>query len=105
MSTPKIRRGDTVVIITGKDRGKRGKVLQVLAETQRILVEGLNLAVDHVRPRRDRQKGQRVQVPKSLHISNVMLVDPKSDKPTRVGRTVTDGTKQRIARRSGAVLS
>lgn len=105
MSIPKIRRGDTVQIVTGKDRGKRGKVLQVLGEKQRVLVEGLNLAVDHVRPRRERQKGQRVQVPKSLHISNVMLVDPKSDKPTRVGSTVTDGTKQRIARPSGTVLS
>ncbi len=106
----KIRRGDTVVVISGKDRGKTGKVLRVDPSKQRVIVEGLNMIKRHERPQavRDTQRGQQVggviQKEGSIHISNVMFVDPKSDKPTRIGISRAGGKRVRIARRSGAEI-
>jgi large subunit ribosomal protein L24 len=81
----KIKKGDKVQIISGKDKGKTGKVLQVFASRNKASVEGLNLLIKHMRPKRQGQKGQRIEFPAPLSISNLMLVCPKCGKPSRVG--------------------
>lgn len=80
----KIKKGDKVNILSGKDKGKTGKVLQVFIQNERASVEGLNLAVKHLRPRRDGEKGQRIEFPAPMNISNLMLICPKCGKGTRV---------------------
>ena len=87
-----IKKNDKVKIIAGKDNGKTGKVLQIFPNKMRMSVEGLNLAVKHLRPRRDGEKGQRIEFPAAFDMSNAMLVCPKCDKPTRVGHEVTVGS-------------
>ncbi|RMD58938.1 50S ribosomal protein L24 [Candidatus Parcubacteria bacterium] len=86
----KIKKGDKVKILAGKDKGKSGKVLQVFPSRQRASVEGVNLLIKHLRPRRQGEKGQRVEFPAPLHISNLMLICPKCNKPTRVGYLVNE---------------
>lgn len=81
-------------IITGKDKGKEGKVLQVAPQKEKIVVEGLNLAVKHMRPRRAGEKGQRIQFPVPLRVSNVLLVCSKCSKPTRVGYKILENKKK-----------
>jgi large subunit ribosomal protein L24 len=104
----RIRRDDEVVVIGGKDRGKTGKVLRVDPKKQRVYVEGLNIVKRHTRPQqvqgaqRSEQVGGVVEKEGPIHISNVMLVDPKEKKPTRVGVTREGGERVRVARRSGA---
>lgn len=99
-----IKKGDTVKIILGKDQGKKGKVLQVLPQEHRLVVEGLNLLTKNVRPRREGEKGQRVQFNAPLDISNVMLVCPKCSKPTRVGFKLLDNKKSRICRKCKNII-
>jgi large subunit ribosomal protein L24 len=108
-SRPKIRRDDTVIVIGGKDRGKTGKVLRVDPRKHRVFVEGLNIVKRHQRPQqvRDTQRSEQVgggviEREGPIHISNVMLVDPKENKPTRAGVRREDGRRIRVARRSGA---
>ena len=106
----KIRRNDEVVVISGKDRGKKGKVLRVDPKKQRVYVEGLNIVKRHQRPmqvpnaQRAEQVGGVIEKEGPIHISNVMLVDPKDSRPTRVGVTRQGGTRSRIARRSETKL-
>ena len=78
-----VRKGDTVVVISGNDRGKRGTIQSVLREANRVIVEGVNLRWKHRKPSQKQPKGERVQVECSIHASNVMHLDPKSDEPTR----------------------
>lgn len=100
----KIRHGDTVVIITGKDKGKTGTVLRVLPSRNRVVVSGVNMRTKHIR-RTPQRAGQIVRYEAALHLSNVMLVDPKTKKRTRVGFTMDEkGRKVRIAKRSGEVI-
>ena len=107
---PKIRRDDEVVVISGKDRGKTGRVLRVDREKQRLYVEGLNIIKRHQRPmqvqgaQRAEQVGGVIEKEGPIHISNVMLIDPKEKKPTRVGVSREDGQRTRVARRSGTKL-
>jgi large subunit ribosomal protein L24 len=105
----KIRRDDTVIVISGKDKGKTGRVLRVDLKHQRLYVEGLNIVKRHMRPQqvRDAQRAEQVggviEKEGPIHVSNVMLVDPKGNKPTRIGiERDEDGTRRRVARRSGA---
>lgn len=92
----RIKKGDTVKIRTGRDRAKTGKVIRAMPRTGMIVVEGVNLLVKHLRPRRGGERGQRVQFPAALPASRVMLVCPKCGKPTRVGvRILEDGKRQR----------
>jgi large subunit ribosomal protein L24 len=91
----KIRTKDTVYITTGKDRGKRGPVLSVNRGSSTVVVEGLNLRVKNVRPKRANEKGQRVQFAAPLALSNVLLVCPRCSKPTRAGRIRVDGKAMR----------
>lgn len=94
----KIKKGDTVLIITGKDRTKKGKVIQVLPKENRIVIEGLNIVKKHVRPRRAGEKGQRVEVPRPLHVSNVKLICSKCKKLTRVGYKVVEKGREKKVR-------
>ncbi len=97
----KVRKGDKVVVVSGKDKNKRGEVVRVLPAEGRAVVQGLNVVTRHTRPSMQNQGGL-VKKEASIHLSNLMLIDPSTDKPTRVGfKTLEDGTKVRIARRSG----
>jgi large subunit ribosomal protein L24 len=103
----KIRKGDTVKVMSGKDKGKTGTVLTVEPKRNRVFVDGLNMTTRHQRPRtiRDAQRAGEVggvtHQPGPIHISNVMLLDPKSNEPTRVKITREGGQRKRIAKRSG----
>lgn len=90
-----IKRNDQVKILAGKDKGKSGKVLQVFPDTNRVSVEGINLLIKHMRPRRSGEKGQRIEFPAPLNISNVAVICPKCGKPTRVGHNRIEGTAER----------
>ena len=105
LATP-IRRNDNVVVITGKDRGKRGRVLKVDATKNRLIVEGVNFIKRHTKPNPQRQiKGGVVEREASLHASNVQMVCPECDKPTRLGRKILgDGRKVRICRKCEGVV-
>ena len=97
----KLRKGDKVVVTTGKDKGKRGEVLRVLPKEGRAVVQGVNTVTRHTRPSMQNQGGL-VKKEAPIHLSNLMLIDPTSDKPTRVGfKRLEDGTKVRVARASG----
>jgi large subunit ribosomal protein L24 len=103
----RIRSDDDVIIISGKDRGKTGKVLRVDPKKQRVYVEGLNIVKRHQRPTQTasgQQAGGVIEREGPIHVSNVMLIDPKNGKPTRVGIEIADGKRLRIAKRSGARL-
>jgi large subunit ribosomal protein L24 len=96
-----IKKGDNVVVISGEDKKKTGKVLKVLVDKQRAIVEGVNVVSKSTKPSAKNPQGgiQKVEAP--IHISNLSLIDPKSKKPTRVASKVVDGKKVRIAKKSG----
>jgi len=100
----KIKKNDNVKILSGKDRNKTGKVLSVLPKKERILVEGLNLYKKHVRPKRQGEKGETISVPRSINVSNVMLICPACGKATRIGSVVNKGVKSRICKRCSATI-
>ena len=105
MAIAHVRKGDTVIVVAGKERGKRGKVLRVLPEKGRVVVERINMIKKHQRPTQKIRQGGIIEREGAIHLSNVMLVDPGSNKPTRVGmRALSDGKKVRVARRSGEML-
>jgi large subunit ribosomal protein L24 len=101
----RIRKGDQVMVITGADRGKRGEVLSVLPKENRALVRGVNVAKHHVKPRGMGGQGGIIPKEASIHLSNIALLDPKTDAPTRVGfRVLENGAKVRVARKTGNVF-
>ncbi len=101
----RIKKGDTVVVITGSDKGKRGEVLSVRPKDERAVVKGVNIAKKHTKAQGMGQPGGIIEQEATIHLSNLALLDPKTDKPTRVGfRTLDDGRKVRFARGSGAVI-
>jgi large subunit ribosomal protein L24 len=106
MAGLKIRKNDTVVVISGKDRRKRGRVIEVLPKEARVRIEGVNKVKRHTKPNPQRNvKGGIVEREDPVHVSNVALIDPKSDKPTRVGvKVLANGSRVRIAVRSGMAL-
>ena len=102
MSKLHIKKNDTVVVLAGEDKGKTGKVLKVLVEKNRALVEGVNMVSKSTKPSAKNPQGGIVKQEAPIHISNLSLVDPKSGKPTRVGiKVAEDGKKVRIAKKSG----
>lgn len=104
MAKLKIRKGDHVVVVAGKDKGRKGEVIKVMPKQQRVLVQGVNMIRRHQRQTAE-QEGGIINKEASLHISNVALEDPKDGVPTRVGyKTLEDGRKVRFARRSGEVI-
>ncbi len=101
----RIRKGDTVVVITGVHKGRRGEVLRVLPKASRAVVQGVALATRHVKPRGMQEPGGIRQQEAAIHLSNLMLVDPRSEKPTKVGyRVLDDGRKVRVAKATGQVI-
>jgi len=100
----KIKKGDNVIIIAGKDKGKKGKVVRALPADSRVVVEGINMRKKHQRAGKGRQKGQIIDIAMPIHISNVMIEDPKTGKPTRVGKRIAGGKRIRIAKKSGTEL-
>jgi large subunit ribosomal protein L24 len=106
----RIKAGDEVVVVGGKDRGKKGKVLRVEPGKDRLYVEGLNMVKRHQRPQqvagaqRAEQVGGVIEKEGPIHVSNVMVLDPTDGKPTRLGIEIEDGTRYRVAKRSGTRL-
>lgn len=93
----KIKKGDRVKVIAGKDKGKKGKVLQVYAARNKASVEGINLAIKHVKPRKQNEKGQKIEFPAPLNISNLMLLCPKCNKSTRIAfKILTDQKNNKV---------
>ena len=101
-----IRSGDQVVILAGKDRGKTGEVIKIVPDQDRVLVEGINVVTRHQRQTSQQQPGGLVEKEAPIHISNVQLIDPHSNEPTRVGREYDDerGRWVRVAKKSGKVI-
>lgn len=100
----KIKKGDNVVVISGRDKGKRGEVLRVFPDENRVIVQGIHIARRHTRPRFG-EPGGIIDKELTIHVSNVAHIDPRSSQPTRVGyRILDDGRKVRVARRSGEVI-
>lgn len=100
-----LKKGDQVRIITGNDKGKEGKVLQVLPDKMRAFVEGANIITKHTKPNAQNPNGGIVKQEAAIHISNLMVIDPKSGKPSRVGRRLNDdGKLERYAKKSGEVI-
>lgn len=101
----KIRKGDTIQVISGKDKGKKGKVIRVFPKENKIVVEGIGKVYRHTRPKREGEKGQRVEIFSPIAISNVLLVCPKCGRPTRIGYKGLDkDKKKRACRKCGEVI-
>ena len=102
----KIKSGDYVVVLSGKDKGKKGKVTKSYPAAQRVTVEGVNVVTRHLRPSQADPDGGIKRFESPIHVSNVAHVDPKDGKATRVGfSTLKDGTKVRVSKRSGEVIN
>ncbi|KSU57436.1 50S ribosomal protein L24 [[Bacillus] enclensis] len=99
-----VKKGDKVVVITGKDKGKTGTVLAAFPKNDRVLVEGINVVKKHAKPSQMNPQGGIISQEASIHVSNVMLLDPKSNEATRVGYKTENGKKVRVAKKSGEVL-
>lgn len=101
-----IRKGDTVLVIAGNDKGKTGKVQEVLVDKYRAIVEGANLVTKHVKPSANRPEGGRETTEAAIHISNLMLVNPATGQPTRVGRKENaEGKLQRYSKKTGEFVT
>ncbi|MGN1034545.1 MAG: 50S ribosomal protein L24 [Oscillospiraceae bacterium] len=99
MNTLHVKKGDIVAIISGKDKGKKGKIVEVSSKEGKVIVEGCNVSTKHLKPRRQGEHGTIVKVESPLYACKVMLVCPKCGKPTRVGHEMSkDGKKQRVCR-------
>lgn len=100
-----IRKGDTVKVLAGDDKGKQAKVLEVIRDKRRALVEGVNIITKHTKPSAGKPEGGIAKMEAPIHISNLMLVDPASGKPTRVGRKLDDkGKLQRYSKKTGEII-
>lgn len=99
-----VKKGDKVMVITGKDKGKTGTILAAFPKKDRVLVEGVNIVKKHSKPSQENPQGGIFDIEAAIHVSNVMLIDPKTNEPTRVGYKEVDGKKVRVAKKSGEVL-
>ena len=99
-----VKKGDKVMVITGKDKGKTGVVLAAFPKKDRVLVEGINIVKKHAKPSQLNPQGGILSQEAAIHVSNVMLLDPKTNEPTRVGYKEVDGKKVRVAKKSGETL-
>lgn len=99
-----VKKGDTVKVLSGKDRGKQGVILEAYPKKERVLVEGINMVKIHAKPSQENPQGGILNQEAAIHVSNVLPIDPKSGEPTRVGYEVRDGKKIRIAKKSGESL-
>ncbi len=101
----RVKKGDTIKIITGKDKGKTGKLLKVLPKKNKVLIEGLNLYKKHVRPKREGEKGEIVLVPRPIDVSSILLVCSSCGKGVKIGYRFDGKTKIRVCRKCGATIS
>jgi large subunit ribosomal protein L24 len=99
-----IRKGDTVKVIAGDDKDKTGKVLEIRADKNRAVVEGISIVTKHTKPSAGKPEGGIKKTEGTIHISNLMLIDPASGKPTRVGRKLVDGKLKRFAKKTGEII-
>jgi large subunit ribosomal protein L24 len=97
----KVKKGDNVLIIAGKDKGRTGKITRALPKELKVLVEGINMKKKHIRPRREGEKGQVVQTPAAMNVSNVQIICPKCGKATRVGYKINGESKARVCKKCG----
>ena len=102
-SKPFVRKGDLVMVVAGADKGKQGNVMEVFHDKQRVIVEDVNIVKKHRKPTQS-TPGGIVEIPAPIHVSNVMLIDPKSGEPTRVGRKIVDGKSVRYSKKSGEII-
>lgn len=101
----KIKKGDQVVVLTGKNKGSKGEVLNAMPKESRVVVQGVNVVKRHRKPTQTNPQGGIDEIERPIHVSNVALMDPKDDKPTRVGyKKLKDGKKVRFAKRSGETV-
>lgn len=101
----RVKKGDTVVVLSGKDKGKKGTILQVLPKVERVIVEGVNMVKKHQKPTPQMQQAGIIEKEAPIHVSNVMLYDAKAKAPTRVGyKRLEDGKKVRVSVKTGEVL-
>lgn len=100
----RVKKGDKVQVISGKDKGKQGTILQAYPRNERVIVEGINIVKKHSKPSQMNPQGGIVEMEAPIHVSNVMLIDPKSNEPTRIGYRIENGEKIRIAKKSGQAL-
>ena len=105
MSAAKIKKGDSVVVLSGKDKGRTGTVAQVMPKDSKIVVDGINIAARHRKPSQANPQGGIDRFPAPMHISKVALADPKDGKPTRVRFETKDGKKVRVAVKSGETIN
>src|SRR5690606_17059455 len=100
-----VKKDDNVIVITGKDKGKKGRVIAAYPRQNRVLIEGVNMVKKHTRPSQANPQGGIIEQEAAIHVSNVMHIDPKSGQPTRIGYKVLDnGKKVRVAKKSGEVI-
>lgn len=99
-----VKKGDKVAVLSGKDKGKQGTILEAYPKKERVLVEGVNMVKIHEKPSQENPQGGILNQEAPIHVSNVLPIDPKSGEPTRVGYEITDGKKVRIAKKSGEPL-
>ena len=99
-----VKKGDKVIVISGKDKGKQGVVLEAYPKKDRVLVEGVNIVKKHAKPSQANPQGGIFDQEAAIHVSNVMIIDPKTGNPTRVGYQTVDGKKVRVAKKSGNVI-
>ncbi|MBF4500974.1 MULTISPECIES: 50S ribosomal protein L24 [Savagea] len=99
-----VKKGDKVMVITGKDKGKTGVILAAFPKKDRVIVEGVNIVKKHTKPNQENPQGGILSQEAAIHVSNVMVIDPKTGEPTRVGYTTENGKKVRIAKKSGEIL-
>lgn len=105
----KLKKGDLIEVIAGRDKGKRGKIIEMLRSDNRVVVEGVNIVQRHTRPTQKNVQGGIVSKPASIHLSNIMIVDPKENRPTRIGMKLVEvgkGEKKfvRVSKLSGEIL-
>ena len=98
-----VKKGDVVMVVSGADKGRKGNVVEVLMDKNRVIVEDVNIVKKHRKPTQS-TPGGIVEIPAPIHISNVMLIDPKSGEPTRMGRKVVDGKNVRYSKKSGEII-
>ncbi len=100
---PFLRKGDQVIVVAGSDKGKKGSVVEVILDKQRVIVEDVNIVKKHRKPTQS-TPGGIIEMPAPIHVSNVMLIDPKSGEPTRIGRKTVDGKNVRFSKKSGEII-
>ena len=100
----KLKQGDKVVVIAGKDKGKEGKILKTFKADDKVIVEGVNIVKKHQKPSQAAPQGGIVEVEAPIHVSNVMVIDPSNGQPTKVAYKEVDGKKVRVSKKTGEVL-